>query len=291
MKNSSAIPIAALAVIIFSCGTARAQQKPPAGSPPPATPAAQQNSSPNPQQATPAPAPQQAPPAPSMDQIPANPEAAKILKTEREKISYAIGMNMGHGMHAQSMDIDVDMLVRGMNDELKGGATLLTDAEERTVIMTLQKMLRDKQMAAQKAVLDANKKAGADFLAENKTKDGVVTLADGLQYKILTAGNGPKPTVTDVVVCKYRGMLIDGKEFDNSVKRPEPSSFPVNRVIKGWTEALQLMPVGSKWQLFVPPDLAYGDRGSPPDIGPGSTLIFEIELVSIQPKAAPPTQN
>jgi FKBP-type peptidyl-prolyl cis-trans isomerase FklB len=132
--------------------------------------------------------------------------------------------------------------------------------------------------------MEPNKKAGDAFLAANKTKEGVVTLPSGLQYKILKEGTGPKPTPADSVVCNYRGTLIDGKEFDSSYKRGQPATFPVGQVIKGWTEALQLMPVGSKWQLFVPADLAYGDRGAGPDIGPGATLIFEVELISIKGK-------
>jgi FKBP-type peptidyl-prolyl cis-trans isomerase FklB len=130
----------------------------------------------------------------------------------------------------------------------------------------------------------ANKTQGEAFLAENKTKEGVVTLPSGLQYKIITAGTGPKPTAADTVICNYRGTLLDGKEFDSSYKRNQPLSIPVGRVIKGWTEALQLMPVGSKWQLFIPSDLAYGERGAGADIGPNSTLIFEVELISIQGK-------
>ena len=133
---------------------------------------------------------------------------------------------------------------------------------------------------------DANKKEGEAFLAANKGKDGVVTLPSGLQYKILTAGTGPKPTASDSVVCNYRGTLINGTEFDSSYKRGQPATFPVTGVIKGWTEALQLMPVGSKWQLFIPSDLAYGERGAGADIGPNSTLIFEVELLSIEDKSA-----
>jgi FKBP-type peptidyl-prolyl cis-trans isomerase FklB len=131
---------------------------------------------------------------------------------------------------------------------------------------------------------DANKKVGDAFLAANKTKEGVVTLPSGLQYKILTAGDGAKPTAADSVVCNYKGTLINGKEFDASSKHGGPATFPVGGVIKGWTEALQLMPVGSKWQLFVPADLAYGQRGAGGDIGPGATLIFEVELLSIKAK-------
>jgi FKBP-type peptidyl-prolyl cis-trans isomerase len=138
---------------------------------------------------------------------------------------------------------------------------------------------------------DINKKAGEDFLAQNKTKEGVVALPDGLQYKILKAGNGPKPAPTDSVVCNYRGTLLDGTEFDSSYKRGQPATFPVSGVIKGWTEAVQLMPVGSKWQLFIPAELAYGNRGAGADIGPNATLIFEVELLSIQNKAAAQAPN
>jgi FKBP-type peptidyl-prolyl cis-trans isomerase FklB len=141
-----------------------------------------------------------------------------------------------------------------------------------------------KQAENLKLMAAVNLKLGTAFLEANKAKPGVVTLPSGLQYKILTAGTGPKPTAADTVVCNYRGTLIDGKEFDSSYKRGQPTSLPVGRVIKGWSEALQLMPVGSKWQLVIPPDLAYGDHGAGPDIGPNATLIFELELISIQAK-------
>jgi FKBP-type peptidyl-prolyl cis-trans isomerase len=145
--------------------------------------------------------------------------------------------------------------------------------------------MREKQQAKMQVAGDANKKEGEAFLADNKSKEGVVALPSGLQYKVLKEGNGPKPTATDSVVCNYRGTLINGTEFDSSTKHGGPATFPVNGVIKGWTEALQLMPVGSKWQLFVPPDLAYAERGAGGDIGPNATLIFEVELVSIQNKS------
>jgi FKBP-type peptidyl-prolyl cis-trans isomerase len=136
--------------------------------------------------------------------------------------------------------------------------------------------------------IEKNKKAGEAFLAANKEKPGVVTLPSGLQYKILQPGSGPKPTASDSVVCNYRGTLVDGTEFDSSFKRGQPATFPVGQVIKGWTEALQLMPVGSKWELFIPSDLAYGERGTNGGpIGPNETLIFEVELVSIQAKSQP----
>jgi FKBP-type peptidyl-prolyl cis-trans isomerase FklB len=164
------------------------------------------------------------------------------------------------------------------------GKTVMTDMEAHNTLMQAQQEAKKKIDETRQASMEPNKKAGDAFLAANKTKEGVVTLPSGLQYKILKEGTGPKPTPSDSVVCNYRGTLIDGKEFDSSYKRGQPATFPVGQVIKGWTEALQLMPVGSKWELFVPPDLAYGDRGAGPDIGPGATLIFEVELISIKGK-------
>jgi len=160
----------------------------------------------------------------------------------------------------------------------------MTEAEAQAVLTQLQADMRKKQEEKAQQAGEANQKEGEAFLAANKSKPGVVTLPSGLQYKILKEGTGPKPTATDSVVCNYQGTLINGTEFDNSYKRGEPATFPVNGVIKGWTEALQLMPVGSKWQLFVPADLAYGPRGAGADIGPNSTLIFEVELLSIKAK-------
>ena len=208
-----------------------------------------------------------------------------MLKTPKEKFSYALGMKMGENLHKQSVPVDPAILARGLRDAVAGGKTALTDEEAQAAIMEVQKDMHDKQMAKQKEEGAANKKEGDAFLAANKGKEGVVTLPSGLQYKILKQGNGPKPTDKDTVECNYRGTLIDGKEFDSSYKRGQAASFPVGGVIKGWTEALQLMPVGSKWQLFVPSDLAYGDRGAGADIGPDSTLIFEVELLSIQDKS------
>jgi FKBP-type peptidyl-prolyl cis-trans isomerase FklB len=206
------------------------------------------------------------------------------LKDEKEKNSYALGMNIANTVKGQGIDIDSNAFVQGVKDAMTGGKTLLTDEEMAAVLAVLQTEMNAKAAEKLKVVSDANKAAGAAFLAENKTKEGVVTLPSGLQYKILTAGTGPKPSLTDVVICNYRGTLLDGKEFDSSYKRGQPAGFPVNRVIKGWTEALQLMPVGSKWQLFIPSELAYADRGAGADIGPGATLIFEVELISIQGK-------
>jgi FKBP-type peptidyl-prolyl cis-trans isomerase len=206
------------------------------------------------------------------------------LTTQKDKVSYAIGMNIGTNLHRQSVDVDPKVLLQGLEDSLSGGKTLLSEDEAKATLMQFQTEMRQKQQEKMQQAGATNKKEGDAFLAANKTKEGVVTLPSGLQYKILTAGTGPKPTTSDSVACNYRGTLIDGKEFDSSYKRGQPATFPVAGVIKGWTEALQLMPVGSKWQLFVPSDLAYAERGSGPDIGPNATLIFEVELLSIQSK-------
>jgi FKBP-type peptidyl-prolyl cis-trans isomerase len=210
-------------------------------------------------------------------------QSSSALPTLKDKVSYAIGMNIGNGMRQQSVDVDPTILAQGLRDALAGGKTLMTDEEAKATLTTFQTEMRKKQEEKMKADGEANKKEGDAFLAANRTKEGVVALPSGLQYKILKAGTGPKPTATDSVVCNYKGTLINGKEFDSSYKRGQPATFPVGQVIKGWTEALQLMPVGSKWQLFVPAALAYGDRGAGPDIGPNSTLIFEVELLSIKP--------
>jgi len=190
-------------------------------------------------------------------------------------------------LHKQSVEVDTSIVLRGLKDALAGGKLLLTDDEAKAALTQLQTDLRNKQMEKMKEAADLNKKTGADFLEANKAKEGVVTLPSGLQYKILIEGTGPKPAPTDTVSCNYRGTLLDGTEFDSSYKRGQPASFPVTSVIKSWTEALQLIPVGSKWQLFIPSDLAYGDRGADPrsGIGPAATLIFEVELLSIQEKA------
>jgi FKBP-type peptidyl-prolyl cis-trans isomerase FklB len=212
--------------------------------------------------------------------------AAPALSTKKDKISYAIGADLGNKLKASSIDVDPAVMTRALKDVLGGGKPAMSDDEVRATLMDLTKELKEKQAAGEKEKLDKNHKEGQDFLAANKSKEGVVALPSGLQYKILKAGDGPKPTATDTVVCNYKGTLIDGKEFDSSYKRGQPATFAVGQVIKGWTEALQLMPVGSKWELYIPSDLAYGDRQAGPDITPGSTLIFEVELVSIQAKEA-----
>jgi len=227
-------------------------------------------------------------------------QSTLTLKTQKDKTSYAIGLNVGKGLAGnlkqQSVEVDQAILLRGIKDALADGKMLLTDDEAKAILTQLQTEMRAKQQEKMKVeqekmkvAAEVNKKEGAEFLEANKAKEGIVVLPSGLQYKILTAGTGPKPAATDTVSCNYRGTLLNGTEFDSSYKRGQPTSFPVTGVIKGWTEALQLMPVGSKWQLFIPSDLAYGDRGADPrsGIGPGATLIFEVELLSIQDKAKP----
>jgi len=214
--------------------------------------------------------------------------APLVLKSQQEKASYAIGANIGRGMKKDGVQIDTRVLSRGISDALAGRKLAMTDEEMQAALTTLQAEVRKKLEAEAAAAAAANKVAGEQFLAANKSKEGVVTLPSGLQYKILKAGTGPKPTATDQVECNYKGTLVDGTEFDSSYKRGQPATFPVGQVIKGWTEALQLMPVGSKWELFVPSNLAYGERGAGQRgadvIGPNSTLIFEVELLSIKEK-------
>ncbi len=218
----------------------------------------------------------------------ASAQDASALKDQKARLSYALGMDLGTQLRTQSVEVDPDIFTQGLKASLSGSKTLLTQEESRAIITELQNEIRKKLMAQQAEKMaqagEKNKKEGEAFLAANKAKEGVVTLESGLQYKILKAGEGKKPTIDDTVVCNYRGTLVDGTEFDSSYKRNQPATFAVKGVIKGWTEALQLMPVGSKWQLFVPASLAYGERGAGGAIGPNATLIFEVELLSIKDK-------
>jgi FKBP-type peptidyl-prolyl cis-trans isomerase FklB len=213
--------------------------------------------------------------------------APLILKTDRDKASYAIGQGMAKNLERNgltSADVNTTIIARAIRDALSGAKPAMTEEEQNAALTALSTTARTKMEAKNQVIGDENKKAGDAFLAANKTKDGVVTLPSGLQYKVITQGTGPKPSASDTVSCNYRGTTIDGKEFDASAKHGGPISFQVNGVIKGWTEALQLMPVGSKYQLFIPSDLAYGARGAGGDIPPNSTLIFDVELVSIKGK-------
>jgi FKBP-type peptidyl-prolyl cis-trans isomerase len=214
---------------------------------------------------------------------PANASApSSALKDQKDKLSYALGMNLGSHLRLDDIAVDPNLILQGLKDSIAGSKTLMTEEEAGSALKQLQTDLRAKQEAKMAKDGESNKKEGEAFLAANKSKPGVVVLPSGLQYKILTTGTGAKPKASDTVVCNYRGTLISGKEFDSSYKRGEPATFPVSGVIKGWTEALQLMPVGSKWQLFIPSDLAYGAQGPNSDIGPNATLIFEVELISIK---------
>jgi FKBP-type peptidyl-prolyl cis-trans isomerase FklB len=215
--------------------------------------------------------------------------AATSLTTRTQKFSYALGMDIGSkvgpSLKKQSVEFDPALVSQGLKDAMSGGKTRLTEQEAQAVLTEVQTAVnKERQEKMQKAAA-ANKAEGEAFLAANKTKPGVVTLPSGLQYKILKEGTGPKPTATDTVSSNYRGTLINGTEFDSSEKHGGAAKFAVGQVIKGWTEALQLMPVGSKWQLFVPSNLAYGERGAGGDIGPDATLIFDVELVSIEKPA------
>lgn len=199
-----------------------------------------------------------------------------VLKTGKEKFSYALGMNFGGGLRSQGLDLDPALFARAFADAFENGKTAMSEQEMEAVLTEAAQDFQSRQSEKDEKV----KLDGESFLAENKAKEGVVTLPSGLQYKVLTQGTGDKPTLRDSVSCNYRGTLIDGTEFDASANHGGPANFPLRGVIRGWTEALQLMPVGSKWQLFIPSGLAYGEQG-PPGIGPNATLIFEVELVSI----------
>jgi FKBP-type peptidyl-prolyl cis-trans isomerase FklB len=209
---------------------------------------------------------------------------AATLKTKKDKDSYALGMSIGTGLHRQGVPVDPAMVARGLRDAMTGSKMLMSEDEMKSTLQQLRSEVGKEQAAKAHAAGEVNRKEGEAFLSANKAKEGVTTLPDGLQYKVVKEGSGPKPTASDTVTVNYRGTLVNGKEFDSSYKRGQPTTFPVGGVIKGWTEALQLMPVGSKWELYIPADLAYGDNPPDPSIGPGETLVFEVELLSIGQK-------
>ena len=269
--------LSTLAAGLFLAGAASAQQ----------APAANSTSTP-PAAAKPATAakPAQTPAAKSGTATAGKTASAPLtLSTQKQKVSYALGMGLGKNLKRDSVEVDPAIILRGLKDAIAGNKLLLTDEEAKNAIVALNNELRAKAEAKEKATALENRMKGDAFLAANKAKEGVVSLPSGLQYKIITQGTGPKPAADDVVNCDYRGTLVDGTEFDSSYKRGQPLKIPVGGVIKGWTEALQLMPVGSKWQLFIPSDLAYGER-APATIGPNAALIFEVALLSIEPKPA-----
>jgi len=207
-----------------------------------------------------------------------------VLKSQKDKISYIIGVDLGKNFQKQEIAIDADILAQGIKDGISDAKPLLSEQEVRETLAGFQAEMTAKQMELAKKRGEKNKKEGEAFLAENQKKEGVKTLPSGLQYIIMKAGTGNSPKLTDEVTVHYRGTLIDGTEFDSSSRRGKPETLPVNGVIPGWTEALQLMQVGAKWQLFVPANLAYGERGAGREIGPNAVIIFEIELISIQEK-------
>ncbi|MEM7480996.1 MAG: FKBP-type peptidyl-prolyl cis-trans isomerase [Acidobacteriota bacterium] len=200
-----------------------------------------------------------------------------------DKASYAIGINMGRGMAQQGVDLNIDYLVKGITDGMvEDGEVMLTDEEMQTTMQEFQAAMMAKQQEKAKEEAAKNEAAGAAYLEENKTREGVTVTESGLQYEVVEEGDGSIPTAEDRVRVHYTGTLIDGTKFDSSVDRGQPAVFPVGGVIPGWTEALQLMKVGSKYKLAIPANLAYGERGSPPVIGPGSTLLFDVELIAIE---------
>jgi FKBP-type peptidyl-prolyl cis-trans isomerase len=228
-----------------------------------------------------------APPAP-----PAAAPAAAQFANSKDRVSYAIGADIASSFRRQQLEINPEILTKAFRDVYTTGTGMMSDTEIREAITAFQREMQTKMQEKMKADAEQNKKEEAAFLAENAKKEGVVTLPSGLQYKVLTAGTGPKPAATDSVTVHYRGTFLSGKEFDSSYSRKQPATFGVNRVVKGWTEALQLMPVGSKWQLYIPSKLGYGEQGNPPAVGPAACLVFEIELISIAepppPSSAPP---
>jgi FKBP-type peptidyl-prolyl cis-trans isomerase FkpA len=214
---------------------------------------------------------------------------AQELKTEKDKVSYMVGMDVGKGLASIKDEIDMAVVIQALNASVKGDKTALTQEEALKVRQDFMTKLQAKRAAEEKAKAETNKKAGDEFLAKNKGKKGVTTTASGLQYEVVKAGTGPKPKDTDTVQVHYTGTLLDGTKFDSSVDRGQPAQFALNAVIPGWTEALALMPVGSKYTLWIPSNLAYGDRGTPGPIGPNATLKFDVELLEIvkTPEAQP----
>src|SRR5438874_7771621 len=213
-------------------------------------------------------------------------EKSPQLKDQKDKVSYSIGMQIGFNLARQKVDINPDILAAGIKDSIAGKPQLTAD-QVKDVMAQFEKDMEQKQKQAG----EKNKTEGAKLLEENKKKPGVKTTASGLEYKVEKEGSGPQPKPTDMVTVNYRGTLIDGTEFDSSYKRGQPATFPVTGVIKGWTEALQLMPVGSKWQLFIPSNLAYGEQARSAEIGPNATLLFELELISIEAPTPPPEKK
>jgi FKBP-type peptidyl-prolyl cis-trans isomerase FklB len=252
---------------------------------------AQQPSAQQPQAQPATPPAGQQPAAPA---APANPAAPKSLE---DQASYIIGLNIGRNLKAQEVPANPDIVMKGIRDGLSGAQPVMTDQEMEATMGTFQQQMMAKQQAKMQVEGQKNQKAADDFLTTNKAKKGVVTTASGLQYEVIKEGTGASPKATDQVTVHYTGTLLDGTKFDSSVDRGQPATFPVNQVIPGWTEALQLMKVGGKYKLYIPPALGYGERGAGGEIGPNSLLVFEVELVSIgeqaqaQPQTPPPGES
>ncbi len=205
------------------------------------------------------------------------------IQSRKDKVSYAFGVDLARDLKRQKEDLNVDLLVTALTDALAGNKLIMTDEEVTATLKTFEAEQKQDFEHAKAMIAAKNERAVEGFVAENAKKEGVVTLPSGLQYKVLKQGDGKIPTLDDHVVCNYRGTLIDGTEFDSSYRRNQPATLPIKGVIAGWTQALQLMPVGSKWQIFIPPQLAYGEK-MVGGIGPNAMLIFEVELISIQDK-------
>ena len=270
-KSLTAVVLPVLAAGMMLPGLARGQQTPAAQSSQPASkPATGASGTKTPAKKAPA----------------TTAKSTFALKTQKEKESYALGMSIGTGLHRQSIPVDPAIVARGLRDAMGSGKPLMTEDEMKATLQQLKADVNKQQEAKAHVAGEAGRKEGDAFLTANKAKPGVTTLPDGLQYQVLKQGTGPKPTANDTVTVNYKGTLVNGTEFDSSYKRGQPASFPGGGVIKGWTAALQLMPVGSKWELFIPADLAYGDNPPPgAPITPGATLVFEVELLSIgEPK-------
>ncbi len=218
----------------------------------------------------------------SLSLMPLAAVAGKGLETVEQKASYSIGVDFAKRLRAQGIQLDIAALTRGIRDTASGGKLALSATEMSTAKTQFTEQLRAELMKAQEKLAAENLAAGTAFLAENAKKEGVVTTASGLQYKVIKNGNGKTPLLDDTVTTHYRGTLIDGREFDSSYSRGKPASFPVKGVIKGWTEALQLMKVGDKWELYIPSELAYGASKRSELIQPNSTLVFELELLGIK---------
>jgi FKBP-type peptidyl-prolyl cis-trans isomerase FklB len=229
--------------------------------------------------------------APAQEPAVKTPAEASAFKTQKEKVSYALGMAFGRNMKSQGIDLDPDVFIRAYKDTLSGTKPPMTDEEAQQTMSAFQTEMVAKQQEEVKKKGEEQKAKGEAYLAENKKKEGVHTTASGLQYKILKEGDGKKPAAGDTVTVNYRGTFVDGTEFDSSFKRNEPASFPVSGVIPGWTEALQLMKTGSKYEIVIPSNLAYGEKGAGGVIPPNATLVFEVELISIAPPAAKTTEK